>query len=284
MTPVPPGRALDLLIVGALTIDRFADGRAAPGGSVLHSTRAAARAGVTVGVVAVAGQEVEAIDGLDEIQRSAAVLHRVPARRTVTFRHDESGPIRRLFLEVASEPVVAPSDGVEPRAVLYAPVAGELGPDLGGSVHDGAFSAAILQGWLRTLTPGTEVRPLSVATLDPTLAGRLARIDVLVASREDLIADGDTVPAQRDALRRVLGPRPALVVTESVDGAWIDAGGDRRHVEVFERIDGVPTVGAGDAYAAILAAELGSGDTLDVAAADAAEAVSRMLAARRDAL
>lgn len=275
-----PHGPLDLLVVGALTIDRFADGRSAPGGSVLHSTRAAADAGIRVGVVASSGDEPVARDGLREIGR-LAVLHHEPVARTLTFRHDETGPLRRLFLEVPAARLVCPPRAMAPAAVLYAPVADELGPGLGGQTYDGAFTAAILQGWLRTLEPGAEVRPMPVASLAPQLVAQLAALDLLIASREDLVADGAEPAAQLDALRSVVGPRPALVVTESVDGAWLDSGGWRRHVGVAERIDGVPQVGAGDAYAAVLSAELGRGGTLDSAAGDAARAVSRMLAARR---
>lgn len=275
-----PRHAIDLLIVGALTIDRFRDGHAAPGGSVLHSARAAAGAGLRVAVVATAGDEPEACDGLAEIER-LGFLHRQPVERTLTFRHDESGPMRRLFLETAAEPLDCSPLAVAPRAVLYAPVANELGAGLGGQRYSGGFSAAILQGWLRTLEPGAEVRPLPVAGLPPPLVARLGQLDLLIASREDLVADATDARAQLDALRATVGPRPALVVTEGVDGAWLDAGRRRRHVGVAERIDGVLAVGAGDAYAAVLAAEMGGGATLDDAARDAAAAVSRMLAARR---
>lgn len=280
MPPGPPPHEVDLLIVGALTIDRFGDGHAGPGGSVLHATRAAAHAGLRTAVIATAGDEPEARAGLAEIER-LAILHHLAADPTVTFRHDESGPMRRLFLEVAAPALDAPRVALAPRAVLYAPVANELGPQLGGQRFDGCYDAAILQGWLRTLEPGTEVRPLPVAELPPALVARLAELDLLIASREDLVADATEPLAQLDALRATIGPRPALVVTESVRGAWLDAGGDRRHVGVADRIDGVPSVGAGDAYAAVLVAELGGGATLDAAARDAAAAVSRMLRTRR---
>lgn len=280
MPPGPPPDGIDLLIVGALTIDRFGDGHAAPGGSVLHAARAASRAGLRVGVIATAGDEPEARAGLAEIER-LAILHHQPVDPTVTFRHDESGPMRRLFLEAAAAPLDGPPPAFAPRAVLYAPVANELGPQLGGQRFDGCYAAAILQGWLRTLEPGREVTPLPLAALPATLVEQLAELDLLIASREDLVADAADPLSQLDALRATIGPRPALVVTESVHGAWLDGGGDRRHVGVADRIDGVPSVGAGDAYAAVLVAELGRGATLDAAARDAAAAVSRMLRRRR---
>jgi sugar/nucleoside kinase (ribokinase family) len=279
----PSTPPVDLLIVGGLTIDRFADGTAAPGGSVLHAARAATDAGLTVGVVAVSGTEPEARHGLDEIGRVARLEH-VLAPRTITFRHDESGPMRELYLEVAGSQLHAPPIPLRPTAVLYAPVANEIGSGLGGQLFRGALTAAILQGWLRILTVGSIVRPQRVRDIPRELVARLEQIDLLIASREDLVAEGDTPNAQLDVLRSVFGPGPTLVVTEGIAGAWIDAGSGRLHVDVAEPIRRVPTVGAGDVYAAVLVGRLGArrNDLLS-AAADAAAAVSRMLAARRAA-
>jgi sugar/nucleoside kinase (ribokinase family) len=278
----PSTPSVDLLIVGGLTIDRFADGSSAPGGSVLHSSRAAAAAGLRVAVVAAAGDEPDARRGLEEIGRVATLVHvRVP--RTIAFRHDESGPIRRLYLDVAATPLDAPPVDPRPTAVLYAPVANEIGSALSRQVFEGVLTAAILQGWLRILAPGALVQPRLLRDLPRDLVARLGELDILIASREDLLAEGDTPNAQLDVLRSVIGPRPTLVVTEGIAGAWIDAGAGRLHIDVAEPITRVPTVGAGDAYAAVLAARLGSRrHDLVSAAADAAAAVSRMLAARRE--
>jgi sugar/nucleoside kinase (ribokinase family) len=285
MPPESPSTHLvDLLIVGGLTIDRFADGSAAPGGSVLHSARAAAGAGLMVAVVASAGTEPEARHGLDEIARVARLEH-VQVPQTITFRHDESGPMRELYLEVAGTQFDAPAIAVRPTAVLYAPVANEIGIGLGGQEFRGSLTAAILQGWLRILTPGTLVQPQRVRDFPSDLVARLQRLDLLIASREDLVAEGDTPNAQLDALRSTFGAGPTLVVTEGIAGAWIDAGSGRLHVDVAEPITRVPTVGAGDVYAAVLVARLGARrDDLLSAAADAAAAVSRMLATRRGSL
>jgi sugar/nucleoside kinase (ribokinase family) len=284
MPPESPSTPrVDLLIVGGLTIDRFVDGTAAPGGSVLHSARAAAAAGLTVGVVAAAGTEPEARHGLDEIGTVARLEH-VVVPRTIAFRHDESGPIRALYLEVGGPQFDAPPFAGRPTAVLYAPVANEMGSGLGGQHFRGSLTAAILQGWLRILTPGSMVQPRRVRDIPRDLVARLEQLDLLIASREDLVAEGDTPNAQLDVLRSTFGPGPTMVVTEGIAGAWIDAGPGRLHVDVAEPITRVPTVGAGDVYAAVLVARLGTRrDDLLSAAADAAAAVSRMLAARRGA-
>ena len=66
--PRQPRKAIELLVVGALTIDRFPDGSAAAGGSVLHATRAAARARASITVVTAAGPEPEAQSALSELK------------------------------------------------------------------------------------------------------------------------------------------------------------------------------------------------------------------------
>ena len=68
MTSVSPSGALDLVVVGGLTVDRFSDGSAAPGGAVLHIARALAARGVRVGIVTTAGPEPEALAGLAELR------------------------------------------------------------------------------------------------------------------------------------------------------------------------------------------------------------------------
>ena len=54
---------LDLLVVGSLTIDRFADGSLAPGGSVLHATRSAVDQAVGVLGTAWGGRDYESFRG-----------------------------------------------------------------------------------------------------------------------------------------------------------------------------------------------------------------------------
>jgi hypothetical protein len=79
----------ELLIVGGLTIDRFADGSSAPGGSVIHSGLAAVEEGVPGVILTVAGDEPEAREGLRLLEGLGAV-QRQPSATTTTYRHDES--------------------------------------------------------------------------------------------------------------------------------------------------------------------------------------------------
>jgi sugar/nucleoside kinase (ribokinase family) len=149
-------------------------------------------------------------------------------------------------------------DRIFTRAVLYAPVADEIPLDALALWAD-RERAAILQGWLRSMDEGAEVRPLALGGLRPELVEALAQFDLLVASREDLLAEADAPVDQLAALRRVFGPSPALVVTDGADGMWLDMAlvgaypGLRRHLAVPWRVEAASTVGAGDILAAFLA-------------------------------
>jgi fructokinase len=280
MPTATPWADLEILVVGALTIDRFADGNVAPGGSVLHSARALALDGRRVGVVTVAADDPVSRRALDELAGLAAVEVE-PAPTTVTFEHVETSAGRTLTLAAPSATLEAPARAVRPASVLYAAVAGELTAGLGGQRYDGARTGAILQGWLRSLESGRQVQPLPLASLSEPMRAALAACDLLVASREDLLADADDAQGQLAALRATFGPHPALVVTIGIDGAWLDeAGAGRSHVPAPFVARGVPTVGAGDGYAAVMLAALGRGAPCRAAAAHAAEITAEWLVAR----
>lgn len=279
---------LDLLIVGGLTVDHFGE-RSAAGGSVLHATRAGVHSGVRLAALTAADSEPDALTGLAEIAASGQLLHQ-DAQTTIGFGHRETRDGRILTFEAAGAPLSLSAgqvDELRPAAVLLAPVAGEIGAATVTSSAGRAWRplrAAILQGWLRLLEAGTVVKPLALSGLPPELVAALAQLAVLVASREDLLADASHPQAQLAALRSTIGPGPILVVTDGVEGAWFDVDERIGHVPVAFRVDGVPTVGAGDAYAAILAVRLATGSTqLRDAMAAAAQAVAEILAARRGA-
>ena len=254
MHPEPPSRPLDLLVVGGLTIDRFTDGRAEPGGSVLHVARALVPRGLRVGIVTAAGAEAGAAEGIAELRRLDPGLACAAGAATTTFRHAESPAGRRLWLERLGGDL--PAAWRDAAAILIAPVAGEIGAGALASLPAGPRRGAIVQGWLRSADTGSEVMPLPLRALGAPLTEALAAFDLLVASREDLRAEAATPSQQLAALRAMLGPRPVLVVTDGVAGLWLDIDGDRRHVPPPRVVAGVATVGAGD----ILAAHLLSGD------------------------
>jgi sugar/nucleoside kinase (ribokinase family) len=243
---------LDLLVVGGLTVDHLPDGTTVPGGSVLHAPRAVASAGHRVGVVASAGPEREATIGVAEL-RSMGFVQLQSVERSIAFEHLSVGGTRQLRFLGSGQPLVAAPPSVTAGVVIFAPVAGELRPDLGGQLGAAARRAAILQGWLRRLAVGELVTPLPLGALDPELRKALSGMDVLIASREDLAAEGDTPPRQLGALRGAVGPGPVLVLTNAAEGAWFDAGGERWQQPVPRRVDG-SSIGAGDMFAALLVA------------------------------
>lgn len=280
---------LDLLIIGGLTLDRFADGSAAPGGGVLHAARAALARGARVGAVLSAGPEPEVRDGLRELEALPYVRVEV-VPRSIGFDHGEVDGLRRLRFRGSGGVPLSARAPVQPGAVLYAPVADELSAGLEAPPYPGACHAAILQGWLRRLEPGAEVEPLPLAALPARLLSALGALDLLIASREDLLAVADRPEPQLGALRAAVGQRPALVLTDGARGTWLDlAGSDRGaarwRLPVPRPVEGVPSVGAGDMLAALLLLPAWprspSRDFLSRRAADAMRGVADLLARRR---
>lgn len=250
MIPVPPPTSLDLLVIGGLTVDRFSGGSSSPGGGVLHAARAARDEGWRVGIVSACGAEPDVAAGRAELAALPFALI-ATAPRTIAFRHAEHEAGRELVLLERGASIAA-VPGVAARAVLHAPVAGEIDAELLFWRPAGAAAAAILQGWLRTLVRGEPVRPLRLEELPPRVVAALRGFDLLVASREDLAAEGGTPDTQLDALRAAFGAAPALVLTDGVAGAWLDLAGARWHEPVPRVVEG-STVGAGDMLAALLA-------------------------------
>jgi sugar/nucleoside kinase (ribokinase family) len=255
MPTLAPMKSLDLLLVGGLTIDRLPDGSLDAGGSVLHAARATAGAGWRVGVVLSAGDEPQARDAVREIRRLVALTHVDMVERSIGFEHGERPTGRKLRFTGSGRPLACAPLATRPSSVLYLPVADELAADLAGQSYPGARCAAVLQGWLRRLEAGRWVRPVSLRSLPAALVARLRGFELLMASREDLAAEGADPPAQLRALRAKFGSHPTLIVTDGINGAWLDAGGLPRpepawQMPVVRRIDGVSTIGAGDVFAA----------------------------------
>lgn len=258
MIAAPP----DLLIVGGLAIDRLADRSTVAGGSVMHGARAAAASGRRVATITVAGPEPEADAAIVELETLGPCMRTsVPA--SIRYAIDDEGSRRRLvFLGGGAELVVSASDvaGINPRAVLLGPIAGELSAEAVRACGTVPVRVAALQGWLRRLSPGDEVRALPLAALDDELSKALGELDALVVSDEDLAANGSDPLQQVDMLRAHLGARPLLVITAGAAGAWLDDSVIGGHeVPAARRLQGLSMLGAGDAVAALLAIGLGMG-------------------------
>ena len=276
-----------MLIAGGLTIDRFADGTTAPGGSVLHAGLAAAAEGARPAFATVAGPEPEALVGLDRLRALGDVVHQ-PAGRTTAYRHDESGVRRVLILESSGARMDPGAFGRVPPAdvALLAPIADELpATALTGlrSALRPRLLVLLIQGWLRRLAVGEPVRPLALEELDPGLWQAFAEADAVVASTEDL-ADASRDPfTQAGELRKRLGPGPLLLLTLGPEGYLLDDPGADAIIASVPRtvVAGVPMVGAGDTFGATLALHLARGETPQAAAEAATERVIAVLEARR---
>jgi sugar/nucleoside kinase (ribokinase family) len=252
---------LDLLVVSGLTIDRFPDGSSVPGGPVMHVTRAAAARGMRVGVVTAAGRGPKARAAVDELRQLAVTLDCTDHDATSTFIHRDAPDGRRLWLERVGGRVRLGelSSRPEARAVLLAPVAGEIATEDLALLDPSRTRGAILQGWLRSLAHDGEVRPLPLAAVEADLVASLRQFELLVASREDLLAEAPEPRDQLEALRALMGERPTLVVTDGPRGLWMDlpdvsGTATPAQLPVTRRIDRAPTVGAGDILAAFMLA------------------------------
>lgn len=281
MTAVPPRDRIELRVIGGLTIDRMPDGSERAGGSVLHASRAISLEGRRVAVTALAASEPMARAGLDAIE-AVAELEIVETPRTIGFTHDERAGARRLRFAGGGGTPLTPRDPGRPAATLLAPVAGELGSDLGGAIPGGAVVGANLQGWLRRLEPGALVEPLPLGELAEPLRRRLGECDALIASTEDLEDAAAGPDGQLGALRAAFGPAPILALTAGSGGVWIDLArqGGRHHLPAPRVVRHVATVGAGDAFAAAFVAALGRGVSPLPAAADATVLAAEYLATR----
>ena len=275
-----------LLIVGGLTIDRFADGSRAPGGSVLHAGLAAAAEGAQVTTLTVAGDEPEAAEGLERLA-TMGDLHRQRSARTTTYAHAEVDGTRVLTLEGASGPVdPALVEGLGPFDVaLFAPIADELPADAVAALRRAVRAqrtAFLIQGWLRRLEVGRAVGALAIEKVAPALWGAFSTADAVVVSTEDLAADPGDPFQQAAAVRERLGPRPVLVLTLGTEGFLLDDPAADRVVASVPRhvVEGVPAVGAGDSFGAALAIGLARGEDPSAAAERATERVISVLESR----
>jgi sugar/nucleoside kinase (ribokinase family) len=280
MTSASPSRSLDLMVVGGLTVDRFTDGSAAPGGAVLHIARALATRDLRVGILTTAGPEPEARAGLDELRRLAASLEASSSPASISFGHTESAAGRELLLERRGGTV--PATDASARAVLFAPVLDEI-PIVALGAGRGAARGAVLQGWVRSTDEGAPVSARSVAGIGDRLAGALGRLDLVIGSSEDLRGDGDEALTQLQALRAGLGDQAVLVVTDGANGPWLDDGSGPRHLPMGRRVDGVSTIGAGDMFAAFMLLQLAgtAGADPSAAATTAMDRVAEVLESRR---
>jgi sugar/nucleoside kinase (ribokinase family) len=274
----------ELLILGGLTVDHFADGRTAPGGSVIHSGLAAAAEGVRPTLLTVAGDEPEARAGRNRLRTFGEVIaQRAP--RTTTFAHRDDGGRRVLTLEASTDPIVAPG-ALHPHDVLLAaPIGDELPPATVARVRGMVrprSTVMLIQGWLRRLAVGHAVHPLPLDELGEDHWACFAAADAIVVSTEDLAERPEDPFAQAALLRHRVGSRPIIALTLGPHGYLLDDPNAERIIAAVPRriVDGVPTVGAGDTFGAALAIHLARGDDPVAAAEIATDRVIALLDGR----
>jgi sugar/nucleoside kinase (ribokinase family) len=274
------------LIVGGLTVDRFADGGVAPGGSVLHSGLAAVEAGSELTVLTVAGDEPAAAEGLARLA-AIGMLARQAAAATTTYRHEERDGVRVLIFEARTEPIRP--DGLRgmprPDVALVAPIADEVPASLVARLRDELApprTVLLVQGWLRRLVEGEEVTATPLDALTDEQRKALGEADSIVVSTEDLVESPGDPFGQAAELRRRAGQRPVILVTLGAQGYLLDDPNEERVVASVPRrvVTGVPSVGAGDTFGAALAVHLARGVAARHAADRATDAVISMLEAR----
>jgi len=236
----------DLLAIGHVTRDEFPgedDWRL--GGSALYAAATAARLGARTALVTRVGPNERA-----RLESACAALgielRARPSNVTTTFAFSfDAAGHRTLRLRARARGLAlvdVPPSLREPRAVVLASVAHELGSDLRGGFPRSA-RVIVAQGYLRGWDADGTVRP---RTWDD--AGEFVRsVDATVLSEEDLadLREAEAWSAH-GAVVVTLAERGARLLTR--DGA-VEIAGFRA-----ERV--VDPTGAGDAFAAGLAIAL----------------------------
>ena len=275
------------MIVGGLTIDHFTDGTSAPGGTVIHAGTAVTADAIRQATLTAAGDEPEALVGLARLESFGPVA-RQPALSTTTYRHSERDGRRVLVFECGTAPIGPEglAQAPRPRVALLAPIGDELPAatvDRLRAELAPELTVLLIQGWLRRLVPGEEMRALPLDELDADLWRAFSEADAIVLSTEDLAGPPADPFAQAADLRRRLGPKPVLVLTLGTEGYVLDDPALDRVLASVPRtvVTGVPTVGAGDTFGAGLAVHLGRGEDASTAARAASEWVIRVFESRR---
>jgi sugar/nucleoside kinase (ribokinase family) len=276
-----------ILIVGGLTVDEFADGRRAPGGSVIHAGLAAAADGADVTTLTVTGPEAEADEGRGRLA-SFGSLVATTAPTTTTYQHAETDGRRVLTLTEMGGRIEldATSSLTRPDVVLFAPIADELtagGVEAICELARPPVIAFLIQGWLRHLAVGEPVRALSLDDVAPDEWRVFGSGDLVVVSTEDLADGQEDAFSQAATVRARLGPGPVLVVTLGTEGYLLDdPSADRITATVPRRVvSGVPTVGAGDTFGVVMALRMATGSDPAAAADSGTEAVIALFESRR---
>ncbi len=210
------------------------------GGTATYSALTACNLGASVGVVTSASPDIP----LKQYFGCAAVLNE-PSPTATTFENRYLDGRRRQRLLARGAPLSA-ADFPAPWRMAPVVHLGPIAQELDDSLID-LFPQSLLvvtpQGWMRAWDADGTVR---YRRWKPSKS-RLARVDVLVFSEEDLAEDSE---AREDL---VAGARVA-VITRGARGATVCWGASREDLPAFAAHEVDPT-GAGDVFAAAFAVE-----------------------------
>ncbi len=226
--------APEFVAIGHVTLDRFGD-VVRPGGAALYAAVAAARLGLSAGILT-----SHADDFPLELLPPRIELVSIPAAATTVFEHEQVGGERRLLVRATAQPLGVddlPEDWHDPELVLLAPVVNEVDGAL-VTAFEGATLAAEAQGWLRAVAHDGAVHTQTW----PSPKGVLSRLQALFLSGAD-------VRGQEAAMTEWVQRVPVAAVTAGARGALLYVNGERYDVRP-RRARQVDATGAGDVFAA----------------------------------
>lgn len=225
----------DFIVVGNVARDVTPGGWQA-GGTALYAAAVARGLGRRVGVLTAATADVVAA-----LPHEVEVI-RHPAAASTSFENVYTPHGRIQYLRATGEsipPALLPDAWARARVALLGPVYHEVAPSLAARFT--GIVGVCGQGYLRRAGADGRVTPLPPAAWDA--APMLRHVRALFVSCEDI------GPGGAAAVSAWTGVTPIVVVTDGPRGAWVHAGGERRHIDATPAREVDPT-GAGDAFAA----------------------------------
>jgi sugar/nucleoside kinase (ribokinase family) len=229
-------RAIDYLVIGHVTHDKWPGGRYAVGGTASYAALTAAALGCQVGIVTSAGPEFDTSFLPPNVQ---IVIRAAPA--TTTFENQYINNHRQQFRYQIALPLTAeavPDLWQRTPLVHVGPLTDACSPTVVEHFAPSVFVGVTPQGWMRRVNPDGQVVPTAWAS-----ANRLLPLaSAVVLSIEDVGGDWETV-FDYAARTRV------LVVTHGWKGCHLFVEGERAYIPA-PTVDEVDPTGAGDIFSA----------------------------------
>ncbi|MGO8947965.1 MAG: PfkB family carbohydrate kinase [Ktedonobacterales bacterium] len=182
----------DFLAIGHATRDLLPGGDWRLGGSVAFAALTANRLGLRSALVTSGPPDVlqalyQALPGIE--------IQVVPSSEATIFENVYTSGVRRQYLRGRARPLTLDAIPARWRAapvILFAPLVGEIGPDLPAALSrsPGSLVAATPQGWLRHVAAGGAVSPAPFHLADRILPC----LDAMILSYEDILVSPDNLP------------------------------------------------------------------------------------------